>query len=173
MNPIRSLQHMLNELARSNSNLPRILENGVFDETTLEAVMIFQRDMGYPVTGVVDQALWYAIVASYYDHLSQHGNPDWLSVFPDDFHKVCPNETTPEISIVQSMFNELANVVKNFQKTDVNGTNSAATQANLKELQRLAAVSMHGNLDRFTWSLLSHLYRMLITRQALARLVTK
>ena len=64
MNPIQSLQHMLNHMARTIPTLPRIAETGQFDEDTLEAVMIFQRDSRLPVTGVVDQLTWNAITAA-------------------------------------------------------------------------------------------------------------
>ena len=52
--PIRSLQYMLNQLAIHNDILTRLAVDGIFGERTLEAVMVFQRENGLPVTGVVD-----------------------------------------------------------------------------------------------------------------------
>ena len=72
---IRNLQHMLGQLSRRHTQLPRLVETGVFDELTLEAVMIFQRDFGLPVTGVVDHDSWYAVVAAYQKDLLHFGAP--------------------------------------------------------------------------------------------------
>ena len=59
--PVRDIQHMLNVLSFTHPAIPRLVEDGVFGERTLEAVMIFQRDFGLPVTGVVDYETWLAI----------------------------------------------------------------------------------------------------------------
>ena len=66
MNPVQSLQHLLNQISLSVPSIPRVSENGVFNEPTLEAVMTFQRDFHLPVTGLVNQETWDAIVRTYY-----------------------------------------------------------------------------------------------------------
>ena len=63
--PIRSLQYMLNQLAIHNDILTRLAVDGIFGERTLEAVMVFQRENGLPVTGVVDLTTWNAIRDAY------------------------------------------------------------------------------------------------------------
>ena len=60
--PVWELQAMLRTLAAVNWSLPFLTPDGVFGETTLEAVMTFQRENGLPVTGVVDRETWGAIV---------------------------------------------------------------------------------------------------------------
>ena len=59
--PVRDVQHMLNVLSFSHPAIPRLVEDGVFGERTLEGVMIFQRDFALPVTGVVDYDTWLAL----------------------------------------------------------------------------------------------------------------
>ena len=56
--PIRSLQYMLNRLSLRYDFLPALVPDGVFGERTLEAVMLFQRELLRPVTGVVDRRTW-------------------------------------------------------------------------------------------------------------------
>lgn len=166
MNPIQSLQHMLDRLARTNSNLPRLAESGVFDELTLEAVMVFQRDLGLPVTGVVNQRTWDAITAAYYLNLLQSDIPPLLGVFPGGSHKVSGQESSPEVFIVQVMLNSLLPEIVNLERTEVNGRNSDATRRNLRIIQQLTGLDVTGNLDRATWAFLSHLYRALVVRRA-------
>ena len=59
--PVRDIQHMLNILSLSHPAIPRLVEDGVFGERTLEAVMVFQRDFALPVTGRVDYETWLAL----------------------------------------------------------------------------------------------------------------
>ena len=56
--PVWGLQYMLSRLAEKHPFLPRLTPDGVFGEKTLEAVMLFQRELLRPVTGVVDRRTW-------------------------------------------------------------------------------------------------------------------
>lgn len=167
MNPVQSLQHMLNHLARTLPTLPRLAETGIFDEATLEAVMIFQRDFGLPVTGIVDQLVWDTITAAYYENLFQYWTPPLLSVFPDGASSVRETERAPELLIAQAMITELMNTVSNFEAVSFDAVNSGGTLRNIKRLQVLSGLPDTGTLDRATWAILSALYRIYVTRRAL------
>lgn len=166
MNPIQSLQHMLNHMARTIPTLPRIAETGQFDEDTLEAVMIFQRDSRLPVTGVVDQLTWNAITAAYYLNLFQTGTPPLLHAFPSGTTIIREAEYDPLIFVVQAMMSALSDEISNFEKNELNGVNNEGTARNIKILQALSSLPENGALDRPTWAVLSHLYRALITRRS-------
>ena len=56
--PVWGLQYMLARLAEKYPFLPKLTPDGVFGERTLEAVMLFQRELLRPVTGVVDRKTW-------------------------------------------------------------------------------------------------------------------
>lgn len=167
MNPVQSLQHMLNHLARTVTSLPRLAETGVFDEATLEAVMIFQRDSGLPVTGIVDQTTWDAVTVAYYENIFLYGEPPLLRVFQRGTDAVRESESAPVVRIVQAMFTELMNVISNFEQVELNGINSSATHRNLRRVQALATLPDSGTLDRSTWAILSALYRTFVSRNAL------
>lgn len=49
--PVWGLQYMLSRLAEKYPFLPKLTPDGVFGERTLEAVMLFQRELLRPVTG--------------------------------------------------------------------------------------------------------------------------
>ena len=66
-NPVRSLQYMLRRLAGRYDFLPQLALDGIFGERTLEAVMLFQRELAPPVTGIVDQRTWNAIRDAWID----------------------------------------------------------------------------------------------------------
>lgn len=167
MNPVQSLQHMLNHLARTTDGLLRLAETGIFDEATLEAVMIFQRDFGLPVTGIVDQLTWDAITDAYYLTLFHVGAPPLLHVFPGGTNTVSELERAAEVRIIQAMLTELASLFTNFEQPLPDGINSGATTRNLKRIQSLSGLPDSGILDRATWAILAALYRTYITRHAM------
>lgn len=167
MNPVQSLQHMLNHLARTTDGLLRLPETGIFDEATLEAVMIFQRDFGLPVTGIVDQLTWDTIKDAYYLNLFQFGEPPLLHVFPGGTNTVNEFERAAEARIAQAMLTELAFLFSNFEQPLSDGINSGATTRNLRLIQSLAGLPDNGTMDRATWAILAALYRTYITRRAM------
>ena len=59
--PVHSLQYMLRRLSLDYDFLPELMTDGIFGERTLEAIMLFQRELYPPVTGVVDRGTWNAI----------------------------------------------------------------------------------------------------------------
>ncbi|MFR1234301.1 MAG: peptidoglycan-binding domain-containing protein [Evtepia gabavorous] len=65
LGPVSTLQEMLRTIAFVNRSLPFLRPTGRFDEETLEAVMMFQKINGFPVTGIVDRRTWDAIMNAF------------------------------------------------------------------------------------------------------------
>ena len=58
---VRQIQEQLNTVARTYPALPQIAEDGIFGESTAEAVRGFQSVFGLPPTGIIDYPTWYKI----------------------------------------------------------------------------------------------------------------
>ncbi|OUN25047.1 peptidoglycan-binding protein [Pseudoflavonifractor sp. An85] len=158
--PVRDVQHMLNVISLTHPALPRLVEDGVFGERTLEAVMIFQRDFGLPVTGEVDYATWLALRVQADLIALRDGAPTPLQIISPQF---VPTPTgSPEWAFVRTIFSALSSTLNNFQQ------DPAADTENLKLLQELAQLPVTGTLDRPTWSILVRLYHALVVRKALS-----
>lgn len=165
MTSVQTLQLMLDYLARTVPGLIRVADTGYFDENTMEAVMLFQRDNGMPVTGVVDQETWDAIYNAYSTELFVRGAPPPLHVFPDRLRVVDPIETGAEVALAQAMLLMLKFAVDGIEDTDITGKNTDATTRNLRQIQYISGMEdALGAFDRSTWALLSGLYRSAITR---------
>ena len=67
--PVRSLQTMLRVLAEDDHRQPTVIPDGIFGPDTMNAVSVFQRRLGIPITGIVDQITWDAIVLQYEEAL--------------------------------------------------------------------------------------------------------
>lgn len=161
---IIDLQRMLNQLARRNPQLPRLAENGVFDELTLEAIMVFQRDFFPPVTGVVDENTWNAITDAYRMDQLQFGNPLELRVLPNGEFASPFGESSYPMLIAEVLFASLPREIRNFRRSSSGGFNTGQNHENLRILQALAGLSVDGVLNRATWDFLARLYHVFVTR---------
>lgn len=161
---IRQLQQMLDQLSRHHTALPRLAVTGIFDEPTLESVMIFQRDTALPVTGAVDHDTWYAIVHASQEDTLLYGDPSPLRVLPDGGFSAAPGESGSEVGMAQTILCALSNRLGNFSPCPMDQINQGQTQQQLRTLQQLAGLPVTGALDRSTWEYLTRLYHLFVTR---------
>ena len=82
LGPVSTLQEMLRTIAFVNRSLPFLRPTGRFDEETLEAVMMFQKINGFPVTGIVDRRTWDAIMNAFLQAYSHLAPPRTVTIFP-------------------------------------------------------------------------------------------
>lgn len=156
---VQDLQFMLKQLARRNQALPVLAVTGIFDELTLEAVMVFQRDYPLPVTGIVDAATWEAIVDAYREDQLRFGAPIDLRVLPNGEYSSPHGSSDHPRSIAETIFASLPTTISNFSQDSLSG--------NLFILQRLAGIPDNGHLDRLTWDFLARLHHAVTLRRAL------
>lgn len=62
---VRQIQEELARISRSYPAIPTVTPDGIFGPATREAVEVFQRVFGLPVTGVIDYRTWYKISEIY------------------------------------------------------------------------------------------------------------
>ncbi|MGL5330635.1 MAG: spore cortex-lytic germination protein SleC [Peptostreptococcaceae bacterium] len=62
---VKTIQNQLNAISKSYPVIPKVKEDGVYGETTAEAVKTFQGIFGLPKNGVVDFKTWYEISRVY------------------------------------------------------------------------------------------------------------
>lgn len=159
--PIRSLQTMLRELSFHYDFLPRLTPDGIFGESTLEAVMLFQREFFPPVTGRVNQATWDAIAALYLQAMRRRARP--LRGYPGGDYTVDPGQDSVHLYLVQSMFRALAGLLDGVESAPVTGQNDPATQRNILWVQHLEGRPETGILDQDSWNTISRLYTLFVT----------
>ena len=58
---VSTIQEQLNRIARNYPLIPKVAVDGVYGNTTQEAVKVFQQVFNLPQTGIVDYATWYRI----------------------------------------------------------------------------------------------------------------
>ncbi len=62
---VRTIQNQLNAISKSYPAIPRVREDGIYGDSTADAVRTFQGIFGIPQSGVVDFKTWYEISRIY------------------------------------------------------------------------------------------------------------
>lgn len=63
--PVRVVQEYLNRISQNYPLIKKVAVDGIYGQSTAEAVKTFQKIFGLPATGNVDYATWYKISAIY------------------------------------------------------------------------------------------------------------
>ena len=162
--PVRSLQAMLSEISYRHKTLPRLVPDGIFGEETLEAVMIFQREWKLPVTGVVDNETWDAVVLAYHEARRTLALPLRANGFPARDYQVFPGQVCIYLLTMQAMTHALSHVLDEIEGVTINGVHTGASVRNTLWLQRRGGLPETGVIDMPTWNLLARLYEVFIIR---------
>ena len=157
------LQTMLRTISFRHPWLPRLIPDGLFGERTLEAVMLFQREMFPPVTGVVDNAVWDAIVSAYQQCCAALAPPLPCCGFPSRNYTISPGQSCVHLGLIQSMFLGLGCILEGLEKAEVNGTMDESTVQNICWIQRLNQAEETGVIDQKVWDTLARLYMLFVT----------
>lgn len=162
-NPVRNLQYMLWRLATRYPFLPKLAMDGLFGEETLEAVMLFQRELAPPVTGVVDQRTWDSIHSAWVDLERDVSPTRSLRIFPGEGFQVSPGMSGDYMILPQTMFQILRQKLSGIVDAAPDGYHGDASVENTRWLQGLAQLEQTGVMDRKTWDMLSRLYELFVT----------
>lgn len=162
--PVRSLQRMLRTISFQFPSMPRVATDGIFDEKTLEAVMVLQRDCGLPVTGVVDFPTWNETRTHFLSAQNELAPPSLHSGFPSREYVIQSGDTCLHLLHIQAMYHGLSNLLAQLEPTPITGTHSGASVRNTLHLQRAMGAPETGAIDVHTWNHLARLHQLLITR---------
>lgn len=153
---IRSLQTMLRVIAEADGNIPTVVPDGIYGQSTMNSVSTFQRLYGLPVTGITDQPTWEQIVAVYEPALIRIGKAQPIEIIfePDQVFRL--GDRSPYLYLLQGMLLALSDAYPTIDAPNCSGVVDAATSAALAAFQVLAGLPPTGELDRITWKYLVH-----------------
>lgn len=149
--PIRSLQTMLRVLSERDRSYPTVVPDGIYGQTTVNAVSVFQQNHGIPVTGITDQDTWDAIVAEYDIALIHVDEAQPLELILNPNEILHQGDDSPYIYVVQAVLTVLAEVYGSLPRPGASGILDNQTVDSLASFQALAGLPMTGELDKVTW----------------------
>lgn len=149
--PIRSLQTMLRVIAENDPSHVRIIPDGIYGPETLQAVSVFQRKHGLPVTGIADLETWEAVVAVYQPALVEQDMAQEIAIVLNPGQVIRRGERHPHLYLVQAMLLALSDAYGSIGTPSVSGILDDATMDALASFQALSGLPMTGTLDKQTW----------------------
>ncbi|MBQ8238235.1 MAG: peptidoglycan-binding protein [Oscillospiraceae bacterium] len=153
--PVRSLQQMLRTLHEQDSSHLQLIPDGIYGRKTLEAVSVFQRLHGLPVTGVTDQATWEAIAAAHEPALVETDHAQPVEIILNTNQRLRRGESSPYLFVAQSMLLVLAQEYASVTEPTHSGILDEATAQSVASFQALAGLPQTGEVDKITWKYLA------------------
>ena len=114
--PIRSLQTMLRVLAENDTAYLPIIPDGIYGPETVQAVSVFQRNHGLPITGMTDQTTWETIVAIYEPALVEQDSAQTLEIILNPSQIIRKGERNPNLRIAQAMLYTLSEIYESISQ---------------------------------------------------------
>lgn len=158
--PVRSLQTMLRVLAKDENRQPTVIPDGIYGPSTMNAVSVFQRRYGIPVTGIVDQLTWDTIVSQYEQAKIRVDKAEPIEIILDSNQVFRYGDSSPYVYLLQSMLTQLSHDHISIPAPGHSGVMDRSTIASLSEFQRLSALDVTGEFDKITWKHLVHQFML-------------
>lgn len=158
--PIRSVQQMLRVIGENDERLPSVVPDGIYGTDTVRAVSAFQRSVGLPVTGIVDQGTWEEIVVHYELALIQQAEAEPLRIILDPGQVIRRGESDPNLYVVQAILYVLSRQYAGITPPGMTGVLDIATAEALSSFQQMNLLPVTGELDKHTWKHLALHYPM-------------
>lgn len=159
--PVRSLQTMLRLISTVIPEIPPVIPDGIYGESTMRAVTALQRYARLPATGVVDLATWDEIIALYYDAVEELFAPEPLEIYLQPGQRIVPGEENHHMHLVQAMLRAIGSTIDEVPPVELSGRNDERSAQAIHWLQRISELPATGELDRRTWRYLVGLYRLI------------
>ncbi len=151
---ITNLQRYLRRLSFEGLNGNRVPIDGIFDDTTREALMEFQRSQGLPMTGIADKVTWDTLFSEYRKATDDERNAELLNPFPSapQDYTVRLGDTLTLVSIIQLLLLELRATYDIFEDITESGTFDEASEEAIRMFQLKNGLTPTGEVDRATWN---------------------
>lgn len=166
-NEVRTIQRELNRISRNYPAIPKIYPaNGIFGESTTQAVSTFQQVFNLPVSGIVNKATWYKIKYIYVAvtrlaELQSEGLTieDVSEPWGGDLKR---GDYGQKIRALQYYLNVIAYFNPEIPSVPATDVFDQATEEQVKAFERFYGLNPDGVVDFRTWLLISEIYDQIL-----------
>ena len=159
------IQTMLNRISRDYPAIPKVQPvDGIFGESTEQAVIKFQQIFSLTPDGIVGSATWYKLVFLYVGvldlaELVSEGQTFYANAIPLEFSDVvAPGDTGEEVRVIQYLLSVVSEFYSNVPPVAVDGVYGPATRQAVLAVQQMAGLPQDGVVGDQTWQALYRLY---------------
>ena len=150
---VRELQYLLDFISIFNDSIPSVRIDGVFGESTENAVRSFQQAYEIPVTGKVTPNVW-DVINSVYRGI--------LNVIPDGFlppsvalypgYPLRVGSEGEEVRYIQEYLNYISETFTDIPRVTPDGDFGSATENAVKRYQEIFGLTPNGIVGSVTWN---------------------
>lgn len=159
---VQTVQYFLNVLSAYYNTIPSVDINGILDTQTRSSIMDFQRTMGLPITGIVDEATWnsmYNSVAGILDTLPPSAIALPSLLWPGTVYQL--GSEGPNVYILQQYLSYIASVLEGIPTTEPDGIYGPNTEESVRKFQEFFGIDVTGVVDQYTWNRIVLIYHNL------------
>lgn len=149
--PIRSLQTMLQVISLDDRRIPTVIPDGIYGQTTLNAVNIFQQLYGLPITGITDQATWEKITEIYELAEPNINKAEPIEIMLNRNQIIKQGDSGPYVFFLQTMLSKLSQDHPTILDLEISGNYDEATAASVKSFQKISNLPVTGFVNKHTW----------------------
>lgn len=157
---VRMVQFYLHFLATYDDTLSTLEETGYYDDSTRNAVRIFQQQRGLPATGVVDHVTWRSLIASYramIQTLPYSPQEARDELYPGYY--LTPNDDDPAVRSLQRILIRANQKSPFMPPVEETGIYDRATYDAVIAAQHAAGIPENGLAGPVTWEFIADLAR--------------
>ena len=153
------LQYYLNYLSAYYDTIPPLETDGVFGQSTRDAVFAAQAALGLPVDGVVGEQTWNAIVDAYYGIIRRipvtytEGN-----IIPFGGVSLRQGDESESVRVLQEYLNYIAGFFPEIPPVTPTGYFGPRTEASVRAFQETVGLPVSGLVNAVTWGEITDLY---------------
>ena len=159
------IQTMLNRISRDYPAIPKVQPvDGIFGESTEQAVIKFQQIFSLTPDGIVGSATWYKLVFLYVGvldlaELVSEGQTFYANAIPLEFSDVvAPGDTGEEVRVIQYLLSVVSEFYSNVPQVSIDGVYGPDTRQAVIAVQQMAGLPQDGVVGEQTWQALYRLY---------------
>lgn len=162
-NEVRTIQVELNRIGNNYPAIPKIVPaNGIYGESTVEAVRVFQGVFGLPQTGVVNKATWYQI-KYIYTAVKDLAELTSEGLRPSEVEQTFPEQLSvgdygQPVRSLQYYLNVIAFFNPSIPSVSADGVFGSDTEAQVRAFEAFYGLTPDGIVDFRTWQLIQQIY---------------
>lgn len=160
---VRNLQRYLRQLSYEDESITAPPIDGIFERDTEQALRDFQRTQGIEQTGSADERTWELLYAAYRASLANKNLPQSVDIFPrmPMGYRMRLGSRGFTVTVLQYILQELEALYGGMRDVTQSGVYDPATEAAVREFQRVNRLPVTGEVDLLTWNLLADQYNLI------------
>lgn len=167
---VQTLQIRLNRISANYPAIPKIpIPNGIFDQTTKDAVIAFQTIFSLEPDGIVGPATWYKI-GYIYNAVKRLCELASEGLTVEEASRDIPEilsegDSGVYVRLIQFLIDYISAYENPIPRTPIDSYYGPQTTASIRALQEFTGIPVTGNVDQLTYETIYDLYRGIINTQ--------